>query len=658
MDVDDDQSSRPRRRPAPPAYYIATPTGAPLAPGASLEGERRGREDILRENVRRSRPTPSSRETMEDENARLRETLQRNEFELFELSQQLDRARFEHSQTRERLRYYQDKERDSGFGSDRRTEARSYHPYPRPEHLDRYTPASRSPREPSAGPDRSIPSRQSGPRLSSTPSTRAYDASPRVPTERQVPLATTAPVSGAPTETQVPPLRPEQAPSTDPYEGLESDDEYEDTDRDRREINRVQRAIGRAARGNRQVPPPPKLSDSTPELHGIWANTVVETVEQWDTIREAAISGDDTALRYCMYLNTKFQLTSTRERSRGIQSLMKGYNALIKHDRVADRYNQMRVRIRKGRGPPGAGPTDVGPPSSSNAASSNAASGSGSSATVIPSTSSSGNTAARPPRTRPGPEASLKELVKWWSGVRVPNWPEGMKLFNHEVPTDGMLGNSTPDKDDVAAMRFLLETNPPRRHQDASTKLARLRYRTLFIQLFSVYGLYPEYVTRMGSTRGDRPRAPFPFDTRNMELYHIALWLFDHGLDPASDEAENIERWAVEVRSRSETHDADGIWECFPRGLKIVREAQQLLMDNLRIHFAYPPIAHAVGARGYVTSSESYVADNRRNVDLDIIPLEAVSSDDEPDDTVMGDVSSQNNTGSSSVDSAVAKGPA
>jgi hypothetical protein len=143
-----------------------------------------------------------------------------------------------------------------------------------------------------------------------------------------------------------------------------------------------------------------------------------------------------------------------------------------------------------------------------------------------------------------------------------------------------------------------------------------------------------------------------------MELYHIALWLFDHGLDPASDEAENIERWAVEVRSRSETHDADGIWECFPRGLKIVREAQQLLMDNLRIHFAYPPIAHAVGARGYVTSSESYVADNRRNVDLDIIPLEAVSSDDEPDDTVMGDVSSQNNTGSSSVDSAVAKGPA
>ena len=86
MEVDDD--SRPARR-RPSAYDIATPVGDLSGPPVSLEGEsrggdgsRRGREDELRENARRSRPRES---TLERENSRLRALLQRSEIEIFEL---------------------------------------------------------------------------------------------------------------------------------------------------------------------------------------------------------------------------------------------------------------------------------------------------------------------------------------------------------------------------------------------------------------------------------------------------------------------------------------------------------------------------------------------------------------------------------------------
>lgn len=616
MEVDDD--SRPARR-RPSAYDIATPVGDLSGPPVSLEGEsrggdgsRRGREDELRENARRSRPRES---TLERENSRLRALLQRSEIEIFELHQSLDHARFETNQMRDRMQYFRDRETPTIPTPDRRGESRSYHPYPRPD-FPRFNPPP-PPRESSVGPDRSIPSRHFGQRAAPIPSSR-------VPTERQASPMVIHPSPGASNMMQ----RPVTSVSSDPYANLEDDDEYEDEEeRDRRETNRVFRAQGRAQRRNRQPPPQPKLTESTKELHGDWANVPIDTEEQWTALRDAIINGDDDALRYCMYLNTKHQIAATRERTAGVRALMTGFNWLIKSDQVSARYSVLRTKNRKARSdqPTSTNSIPLGPPPDS-------ASGSTSVEPVAPS-------AVKRPRSssasRPGPEAPLKELVNWWGKVRVPHWPPGMKLYNEQLPTDGMLGTSLPLKSDVAAIRVLLETAPVRRHQDAATKLARANYRDAFINLFSVYELYREYVTRLGAPAGNRLRSPFPFDTRNLELPHVALWLHEHGLIPGSSAVENIERWAVEVRERSERPDSDGIWPSFPRGLRIMRETHASHFDNLRINFAYPPISRAAGTRGPITSAETLVAKNRRDAGLSVIPIEAVSPDDELQDTEM-----------------------
>ena len=66
-----------------------------------------------------------------------------------------------------------------------------------------------------------------------------------------------------------------------------------------------------------------------------------------------------------------------------------------------------------------------------------------------------------------------------------------------------------------------------------------------------------------------------------------------------------------------------------------MRETHASHFDNLRINFAYPPISCAAGMRGPITSAETLVAKNRRDAGLSVIPIEAVSPDDELQDTKM-----------------------
>ena len=107
--------------------------------------------------------------------------------------------------------------------------------------------------------------------------------------------------------------------SSNPYANLEDDNEYEDEEEcNCRKTNHVFRAQGQVQHRNRQPPPQPKLSELTKELHGNWANTPIDTEEQWTALCDAIINGDDNALRYCMYLNTRDQIAATCERTASV----------------------------------------------------------------------------------------------------------------------------------------------------------------------------------------------------------------------------------------------------------------------------------------------------------------------------------------------------
>lgn len=651
MDVDDEHSSTSRpSRPPPLPYNIATPQGAP---GVSMEGEEADAE--LRERARRSRNHQI--DALEEENRRLRA-------EVFDLQQQVRRTEFEHTLTRERLTMLEGDRgpstisRDRSTISDRRVESRSYHPYPR-----RGNPPPV--RDSSVGPERSVPSRYS------TTDRAPPPAAPSRTTDREIrrmPTMQASSVTNARRQRVPSPPRPPPgvepiglARRGDPYEDFlnDSDDnEYDDDDRERREVDRVNRAWNRQARRHRQPPPTPKNLESTAELHGVWVDRPIDSIDQWNSLRNAVISGDDHALRYLQYLNTKHQINATHVRSEGIRALVQGFGSIIKHDAVATRYERLRSKNRKPRADVSSGPNAIvldGPapapagPSSSSTTANTAAEP----VVRLPqSTSASSSNSNR----RPGPSATNEQLVHWWSKRPVPHWPQGLRLYNGDFPPDSAFGCSRPLKDDVAAMRYLWETNPARRHQENATKQSRRAWHNAFVSLFSTWGLYKEIVSRLGAPMGHRIRAPFPFDTRNLELHHVAAWLHDHGLDPSSTTSEGIQDWAHAARARHErTRPADGAWVAPPHDVESWRQQNDSTLAGLATHFAYPPIARIVGTRPYLTESEAFVAANRQAADLPPTVLNSVSPDEEcPDDEMLpSDSVGDSNSGQSE-----AKGPA
>jgi len=198
-----------------------------------------------------------------------------------------------------------------------------------------------------------------------------------------------------------------------------------------------------------------------------------------------------------------------------------------------------------------------------------------------------------PGSIRPGPRATPRELVNYWSQVPMGDWPRGMRNNMGQLPDPNNPGElGSPDTDDVMAQRILSDAMPPRRHRDTSTKIARLRYSNMFVNLFSIPGLYRAIISHLGAPLGHRIRDGFPFDTRNMDLSHVALWLHDHGLSPDSLELRQIETWALRVRAISDHRSEDGNWSSFPCNLEDVETGMFEQLNSMtltsRTHREYP----------------------------------------------------------------------
>jgi hypothetical protein len=194
-----------------------------------------------------------------------------------------------------------------------------------------------------------------------------------------------------------------------------------------------------------------------------------------------------------------------------------------------------------------------------------------------------------------------------------------------------------PDGDDVLAQRILLDTKPPRRHKDASTKIARANYSRRFIDLFSIPGLYRAIITRFGAPTGRRTRDGFPFDTRNLDMFQVAIWLHDHGLATGQNSVQGLEAWAVRARLLQEARADNGDWSQYPRNISEVVTSPDEHLDNLRTSFAYPPRVPSANVRSWLTASEQFVDANRRTAGLDILVAGVSPADEQTDDEMPGD---------------------
>jgi len=156
----------------------------------------------------------------------------------------------------------------------------------------------------------------------------------------------------------------------------------------------------------------------------------------------------------------------------------------------------------------------------------------------------------------------------------------------------------------------------------------------MFVNLFSIPGLYRAIISHLGAPLGHRIRDGFPFDTRNMDLSHVALWLHDHGLSPDSLELRQIETWALRVRAISDHRSEDGNWSSFPCNLEDVETGMFEQLNSMTLNFSYPPRVPSATPRSWNTAAEQFVATARRHDGLDPI-FTGVSENDEASDDEM-----------------------
>jgi len=83
------------------------------------------------------------------------------------------------------------------------------------------------------------------------------------------------------------------------------------------------------------------------ELHGAWFGVKINTVANWERLLAAANNGDEHALGYIAFLNSKYQRPECA-RSQGITTLIKGYSAFAgTHKGALREYKQKLARLKQ-----------------------------------------------------------------------------------------------------------------------------------------------------------------------------------------------------------------------------------------------------------------------------------------------------------------------
>jgi hypothetical protein len=580
----------------------------------------------LRDDVVRSRAPLH----LEEEIARLREENER-------LQNRLRLADFDRQQCDQKMAFLEEQLDRRVSKPYRRDDSKSslyYHPYHRPER-------SGYSRDSSPGPDRPKRVLKStiGPKIVAPPpprieqslDTTMTDAS-RQTTAPPPPLASAtssvAPSSSAAGTSSAP------APSyeKDPYmwhDAQGDDDEWDDEDdedHDRKEKLRMIRVAHKAAREKKSIPPPAVSYDSSPELHGNWYGVPIVTIDDWDQLYNAAMKGDDFAVGYIAFLNSKYQRPS-EHRTAGIARLIQGYAGVGKNRPDAMKAYKAKVAAVKRKADPATPSLTTNRPVPAAPATStlrNPLPEGVDSPDYYISQSPLGHCLALPgppPRNffedTTNPRDPPQAVGREWAATPVANWPLGLRVISStgspREPNEKEIAGepAVPDLTDVEALRWISELSPFRRRRDVATRAARRTWYDRCIALFSVPGLYAAIIKRLGFPGGCRRRERFPFDTRNLDAIQVALWFHDHSLYPIRPEVQDIERWAKLVRGLDgEIQDNDGNWSRFPHNIASVLEDNPALNDAATT-FQYPPRVPSAHSRSWATASERHVDEQR-----------------------------------------------
>ena len=627
MDVDAYASTEGERRwgerewhhpPSPPYQRFGEPLRSQRPP--SLER--------MREDVARSRPPTH----LEDEITRLREENER-------LHHRLRIADFDRKQCDQKLAFLEEQLETRVSKRTRRDDSRSstYHPYPRPERSGYSRDSSPGPdrpkrthkasagHKPAAGPSSSLAVPPAiHPRIEQSLDTTMEDGSVQ-PSPSTIPPAANLAARLVATHGTV--TAPEVSYEKNPYEwDAAQGDDYDDSDSDtfaRKEDLRQIRAAHRAAREKKAQAPPEVSYDTSEGLHGPWSGISIDSVRDWDEIYAAAVGGDDFALGYIAFLNTKYQRPGIA-RSQGITRLIKGFAALTKlRPESMKAYKTKVAALKKQVGTVAPRPMPNPPADQSSSLRNPLPEGVDSSDYYV-SQSPPGNSLALPGSLQrvfasdtSNPRDPPQSVGRDWAATPVAHWPLGLRVSGANGlprdPTDAEIAGepATPHLPDVETMRWISELSPFRRRADSSTRAARRAWYNTCIRLFSVKGLYSALIERLGFPLGNRRRERFPFDTRNVDIYQVAVWFHDHGLYKRQPELQDIERWARLVRGLDgDTVDPEGTWNTFPQSVSTVLEGNPVLINASR-DFQYPPRVPSAHARSWATAAERFVDEQR-----------------------------------------------
>ena len=234
-----------------------------------------------------------------------------------------------------------------------------------------------------------------------------------------------------------------------------------------------------------------------------------------------------------------------------------------------------------------------------------------------------------------------------WASTLIGSWPIGMRIdipgSVPRNPTDEERSSSQlgrPHLLDVEAVQWRVKLSPFRRHHQTSTRVARHTWNDLFVLLFSFPGLYSAIIKRTGFPLGNRTREHFPFDTRNLDIVHVAVWIHDHGLDVSNPQVEDIERWAQYVRTDGGVlRGPDGHWSAGPPSLQAVLDMHEGVLRDITTSFQYPPRVPSAFSRSWASAAEWAVDRARIQLGLERVWFDVVSADEDTNmtDATLGD---------------------
>jgi hypothetical protein len=154
----------------------------------------------------------------------------------------------------------------------------------------------------------------------------------------------------------------------------------------------------------------------------------------------------------------------------------------------------------------------------------------------------------------------------------------------------------------------------------------------MFVLLFSILGLYCMIIKR----------TDFPFDTHNMDVVHVTVWIQDHGLNISNSQVEAIECWAQYVQTDGgDLRDPDSHWLVSPQDLHVVLTAHKGILHDVTTTFQYPPWVPSVFAQNWASAAKQAVDHTRVQLGMECVWNDLISTDK---DTDMVDVTLGNST--------------